>query len=541
MKGQVEVSSMSGVVGVKMAIYFEASRACQVHSFKDIPGQKDAIVFPPKVKGKHFSNPDQLLDGQFNPLTPCFQYSLIYNGKSRDNYFEQCYSACEMLGEGSYAKVIRVTDRTSGLAYALKITKEPFRNKFDRTVKLIEINHHWKIQHHPNIVTLFKAWEEDRFLFSLQELCKPLNLDSSLAEATCWLVLVDILQALKYINAHQLGHFDVKPANIVLGCDGLYKLTDFGNMIKLENEDEIHKEGDAKYVAPELVQGGIGNFTSKADIFSLGISILEMASNTALPKYGPVWEGLRGELIPYAETAELSVVFINIMIKMITKDHRQRPSAAVLLDLPEIKQMAEKRAETLSGPVLSDAESNASVICWPGTQTVDLIHRVQTESNKVDVVEINSSSDSPDSTVTIADRWACRRPLRVKRKRGRTSYGYQDLSESTPDQERISSTNVSMSTSEGDGNNSTPNIDAPSSSNLTLSPTSHSELDQPGLSSRQLVRSCDTYCPSKSLLAFGISPVRLSEEAKRSYLKTKSQKRMKPRNLLLSFESSSDE
>jgi membrane-associated tyrosine/threonine-specific cdc2-inhibitory kinase len=62
------------------------------------------------------------------------------------------------------------------------------------------------------------------------------------------------------------------------------------------------KEGDAKYVAPELIMGGIKQFTQKADIFSLGISVLEMAGNLDLPTCGPVWVALRENKFPFAQT-----------------------------------------------------------------------------------------------------------------------------------------------------------------------------------------------------------------------------------------------
>lgn len=55
------------------------------------------------------------------------------------------------------------------------------------------------------------------------------------------------------------------------------------------------REGDSRYIAPELLQG---RFTKAADIFSLGITILELACNLDLPKNGHLWQKLRDGLLP---------------------------------------------------------------------------------------------------------------------------------------------------------------------------------------------------------------------------------------------------
>lgn len=54
-------------------------------------------------------------------------------------------------------------------------------------------------------------------------------------------------------------------------------------------------EGDSCYVAPELLEG---RFSPAADIFSLGISLLELACNLELPSSGCTWHALRGGHLP---------------------------------------------------------------------------------------------------------------------------------------------------------------------------------------------------------------------------------------------------
>jgi membrane-associated tyrosine/threonine-specific cdc2-inhibitory kinase len=54
-------------------------------------------------------------------------------------------------------------------------------------------------------------------------------------------------------------------------------------------------EGDSKYLAPEVL-GGI--FSKKADIFSLGITLLELACDLDLPANGTLWHELRHGSLP---------------------------------------------------------------------------------------------------------------------------------------------------------------------------------------------------------------------------------------------------
>ena len=54
-------------------------------------------------------------------------------------------------------------------------------------------------------------------------------------------------------------------------------------------------EGDSRYLARELMQG---QFSTAADIFSLGISLLELACDLELPSGGPTWQQLRAGELP---------------------------------------------------------------------------------------------------------------------------------------------------------------------------------------------------------------------------------------------------
>ena len=64
-------------------------------------------------------------------------------------------------------------------------------------------------------------------------------------------------------------------------------------------------EGDARYVAAEVLKGQFG---PKADIFSLGISLLELACNLEIPMGGDTWHFLREGKLPEDFTKGMVIV-----------------------------------------------------------------------------------------------------------------------------------------------------------------------------------------------------------------------------------------
>lgn len=95
--------------------------------------------------------------------------------------------------------------------------------------------------------------------------------------------------AIKHVHDSGFIHLDIKPSNFFVMSDGSIKLGDFGMAIELSNLSKIKDddvEGDSVYMAPELLKSNIKvteRITKKADIFSLGASLLELASGMNLP------------------------------------------------------------------------------------------------------------------------------------------------------------------------------------------------------------------------------------------------------------------
>ena len=106
-----------------------------------------------------------------------------------------------------------------------------------------------------------------------------------------------ILSGLKYLHSKGIIHRDIKCANILLDAKGNAKLTDFGcsKQIALTFSDSSSNgefcsslKGTIPWCAPEVIC--LKKYGKKADIWSLGCTIIEMTGNYPWPKMDNVYQ-----------------------------------------------------------------------------------------------------------------------------------------------------------------------------------------------------------------------------------------------------------
>lgn len=105
----------------------------------------------------------------------------------------------------------------------------------------------------------------------------------AVAEKVKLQMALDMLKGMAYLqNQRNLVHLDIKPHNVFMNGGGELKYADFGegdSKMRLETDFPI---GTPIYIAPEMFAAkGVRTFDAKADAYSVGVMIYELATGTA--------------------------------------------------------------------------------------------------------------------------------------------------------------------------------------------------------------------------------------------------------------------
>lgn len=206
-----------------------------------------------------------------------------------------------MIGSGAFSDVYKVRNPDDGKFYAVKRSKKRIRNKSDRLRYLQEPKMFQRLgkSTSSNVLTYYRAWQEEGYFYTQTELCSGGNLKNLLEqlddppvlpEETIWYVVKQVATGLDQLHTKGLVHMDIKPDNILISDTGVLKLGDLG-MARPVNCSEDGLEGDAVYMAPELLSSPVK--TRQLDLFSFGVMIWELASGRFPPKTGTRWHKFR--------------------------------------------------------------------------------------------------------------------------------------------------------------------------------------------------------------------------------------------------------
>ncbi|CAI6000379.1 unnamed protein product [Closterium sp. NIES-65] len=250
---------------------------------------------------------------------------------------DQRFQLTELIGKGSFGDVFKGIDKETGKQVAVKIIDlEEAEDDVEDIQKEIALLAECRA---PNITRYYgssvhntKLWIVMEFMAggSVADLLQEAPLD----EASIAYILHDLLQALEYLHSEKKIHRDIKAANILLNEDGDVKVADFGVSAKLTKTISKRKTfvGTPFWMAPEVIQNTDG-YDEKADIWSLGITAIEMAKGE--PPFADLHPMRALFLIPKDPPPQLddhfSKPFKEFVNLCLNKTARERPSAKELL------------------------------------------------------------------------------------------------------------------------------------------------------------------------------------------------------------------
>ncbi|KAJ3315164.1 hypothetical protein HDV04_004305 [Boothiomyces sp. JEL0838] len=239
----------------------------------------------------------------------------------------------------------------TGKTVTLKLTDLSLSMDYEFIDEVIRTVRNGKLLSHNHILTPYLSFVEEDQLWtvtpavhagSIRGLIKD-QFSDGLSENVTATILKDVLKALSYIHENHMIHNDIRADNILLDIKGEVRLSGFRQLIVLQQGGRVNKTafslvGDnLEWAAPENT-----NYTSSADIYSIGITAMELAfGKTPFDNWSPLKILLcktAYECPAMKSPKTFSKHFYQFLQACLSKNPSERPTVAECLAHPFIKQ-----------------------------------------------------------------------------------------------------------------------------------------------------------------------------------------------------------
>ena len=204
------------------------------------------------------------------------------------------YQVVGELGRGGMGIVYKAKDTALDRLVAYKVLPESLRENPQALKNFMREAKAAAQLNHPGIVTVYDTGEQDGRYYIAMEYVDGTTLKEIvrrrgvISPAGILHVLVQVCEALAYAHENRVVHRDIKSANTMWTRDKKAKIMDFG-LAKVVEEVRNHTtvvSGTPYYMSPEQTLGR--NIDHRTDIYSLGVTIFEMATGTVPFKEGNI-------------------------------------------------------------------------------------------------------------------------------------------------------------------------------------------------------------------------------------------------------------
>jgi len=275
------------------------------------------------------------------------------------------YKVVSLLGAGGMGEVYLAEDTRLDRNVAIKTLPVDLATDPDRMLRFIREAKAGSALNHPNIAIIHDIGESEGLHFIVMEYVEGRTLAETIGGRPMdFTTIVDVgLQvagALDAAHAKGIIHRDIKPANLMITPRGQVKVLDFGiaKMNRRRNGSSVATTnlgttpglliGSGPYLSPEQVLGREAD--TRSDIFSLGVSLYEMATGR-LPFQGSTTmemldQVLHGEPESMARfNDKISAELEQIIHKCLEKDAALRYQSAHALNIDLLKLSQNQESE----------------------------------------------------------------------------------------------------------------------------------------------------------------------------------------------------
>jgi eukaryotic-like serine/threonine-protein kinase len=192
------------------------------------------------------------------------------------------YEIVSEVGEGGMGIVYRAHDRLRDTIVALKcllrtnaqsdVTRASAGEDSDGRLSIATEFKTVASLHHPHIISVLDYGFDEQQPFFTMELLEDAQtiLEYAQGETTAekMRLVIELLQALRYLHRYHIIHRDLKPSNILVDANGRVKVLDFGLAVESRYQG-TGLAGSFQYMAPEMIQNL--PVSEATDLYAVGV------------------------------------------------------------------------------------------------------------------------------------------------------------------------------------------------------------------------------------------------------------------------------
>ncbi|EAT45352.1 AAEL003359-PA, partial [Aedes aegypti] len=261
------------------------------------------------------------------------------------------------LGSGTSGHVVKMRHSPSGAVIAVKQMRRTGNDEENKRI-IMDLDVVLKSENCRYIVKCLGCFITDADVWICMELMTTCfdklqkKSKKPVPERILGKVTVATVNALAYLkDNHNVIHRDVKPSNILIDDRGNIKLCDFGISGRLvDSNARTRSAGCAAYMAPERIDPANQSYDIRADVWSLGITLVELATamfpyRNCKTDFEVLTKVLTSNPPSLPEDQDFSSHFRDFVKVCLRKNYEDRPKYPDLLKHPFLQRAKQEEVD----------------------------------------------------------------------------------------------------------------------------------------------------------------------------------------------------